>query len=60
MTMKQTDDKYIITHEFTASPAIVSAKDYPGMLELEASLGRNTPGFFCSKERRDLLSKVAR
>jgi hypothetical protein len=46
MTMKQTGDKYVITHEFETSPAIVSADEYPAMLEMEARLGRKSSKVF--------------
>ena len=38
--------KRIITHEFETSPAIVSAKDYPQMLKLEAALGKKSSKTF--------------
>jgi len=46
MTMKQTGDKCIITHEFDTSPAIIDPKDYPAMLDLEANLGRKASRVF--------------
>jgi transglutaminase-like putative cysteine protease len=38
--------KRIITHDFETSPAIVSAKDYPEMLKLEAALGKKSSKTF--------------
>jgi hypothetical protein len=46
MTMKQTGDKCIITHDFETSPAIIDPKDYAAMLELEANLGRKSSRVF--------------
>jgi len=46
ITSKDADGKRIITHEFETSPAIVNAKDYPKMLQVEASLGNKSSKVF--------------
>jgi uncharacterized protein DUF3857/transglutaminase superfamily protein len=46
MSMKQSGDKCIITHEFETSPAIIDPKDYQAMLDLEANLGRKASRVF--------------
>ena len=44
--MQQMPDKYVITHELETWPAIVDAKDYPAMLDLEANLGKKSSRVF--------------
>jgi len=47
-TITSTEDggKRVITHDFETWPAIVSAKDYPEMLKLEAALGKKSSKTF--------------
>ena len=38
--------KYVLTHEFLTAPAMIDPKDYPGMLRLQAALGRKASRTF--------------
>ena len=46
-TRSQNDgSKYVLTHEFVTSPAIIDPKDYPDLLKLQAALGRKSSRTF--------------
>jgi hypothetical protein len=46
-TTSQTDgSKYVLTHEFLTSPAILDPKDYAGILKLQSALGRKSSRTF--------------
>ena len=38
--------KYVLTHEFTTSPAIIAPADYPELLKLQAEVGRKSSRTF--------------
>jgi transglutaminase-like putative cysteine protease len=46
ITSSDLPGKRVITHEFEIDPALVSAKDYPAMLKLEAALGQKASRVF--------------
>jgi hypothetical protein len=40
ITSSGAEGKWVITHQFETSPAIVNPKDYAAMLKVESALGR--------------------
>jgi hypothetical protein len=46
ITSEASPGKRVITHEFETSPAIVNAKDYPALLQVEATLGKKSSRVF--------------
>jgi hypothetical protein len=46
ITSAETAGKYVISHDFETSPAIIQAKDFPEILKLEAMLGRKSSTVF--------------
>lgn len=45
-TSRDEGPKFVLTHEFLTSPAIVEPKDYPGLLQVESALGRKSSRTF--------------
>jgi transglutaminase-like putative cysteine protease len=50
ITSSEADGKYVITHEFQTSPAIIAPKDYAAMLKIESTLGRKSSRVFLLQE----------
>ena len=46
ITSTEANGKRVITHQFETSPAIISPKDYPAILDLEAALGQKSSRVF--------------
>ena len=46
----QQDGKYIVTHQFETSPAIIEPKDYAALLKIESTLGRKASRVFLLQE----------
>jgi hypothetical protein len=52
--------KRVITHQLAVSPAIVSAQDYPAMLNIEAALGKRSSRAFLLEATGPVTSANAR
>jgi len=50
ITSSEADGKYIITHQFETSPAIIAPEDYAAMLKIESALGRKSSRVFLLQE----------
>ena len=50
ITSSEADGKYVITHQFETSPAIIEPKDYAAMLKVESTLGRKSSRVFLLQE----------
>ena len=50
ITSTEADGKYVITHQFETSPAIIAPKDYAAMLKIESTLGRKSSRVFLLQE----------
>jgi hypothetical protein len=46
ITAETAGDKYVVAHELEVSPAIVEAKDYSAMLDVESALGKRSSRLF--------------
>ena len=52
ITVMDEGGKRVITHEYETSPAIISAKNYPAMLDIESALGRKSSKVFLLESGR--------
>jgi transglutaminase-like putative cysteine protease len=50
ITSTEADGKYVITHQFQTSPAIIAPKDYAALLHIESTLGRKSSRVFLLQE----------
>jgi hypothetical protein len=50
ITSTEADGKFVITHQFQTSPAIIAPKDYTAMLNIESTLGRKSSRVFLLQE----------
>jgi len=46
ITSSEANGKRVITHQFETSPAIISARDYPAILDVESALGQKSSRVF--------------
>jgi hypothetical protein len=50
ITSTEADGKYVITHQFETSPAIIAPNNYAAMLNIESTLGRKSSRVFLLQE----------
>jgi transglutaminase-like putative cysteine protease len=55
ITSTESNGKRVITHEFETSPAIVSPKDYPAILNVESALGQKSSRVFLLEANQETL-----
>jgi hypothetical protein len=52
ITTKRSGGKLVLEHQFQTLPAIVEARDYPAMLNMESTLGRKSSRLFLLQAER--------